>query len=114
MKEEKSTLDTILTTAGQIIGLFILWFIIGAAWNGIHDWFCRNVSGKTPGERSGEMFGKIAFYSWVASIFVVFYLIGNSDEEVGSRLMMYYIKFNFYFAVITLFGLIYFFRNLTR
>lgn len=114
MKEEKSTLEAILDTLGQIIGVLLIWFIIGAAWNGIHDWFCKNVLSKTPGERSGEMFGKMAFYSWAISFIAVLYTIAKVDTEVGTQIMMYFIKFNLYFAIITLFGLIYFFKNLTR
>jgi len=114
MKQEKSTLEAILNTIGYILGAVIVWFIIGAAWNGIHDWFCRNILGKTPGEHSGEMFGKMAFYSWVMSLVVVVVTVANVDEELGSKIMLQYMRFNFFFVMITLFGLIYFFRSLKR
>lgn len=114
MKEEKSSLEAILDTLGQIIGVLIIWFIIGAAWNGIHDWFCKSILGKVPGEKSGETFGKMAFYSWVMSFLVVLYAVANVDQDLSSKIIMYYLKFNFYFAIITIFGLIYFFRNLSK
>jgi hypothetical protein len=112
MKEEKSSFDTILTTLGQIIGLFIIWFVIGAAWNGIHDWFCRNLLGKVPGEESGEKFGKTVFFLWVLSIIGTFYIIGKVDHELGAEIVFLYLKLTFCFALITLFGLIYFFSSL--
>ena len=114
MKEEKSTLEAVLDTIGYILGAIIVWFIVGAAWNGIHDWFCRTILGRTPGEHSGEMFGKMAFYSWAMSLVVVLVAVANVDEELGAKILMKYMQFNFFFVMITLFGLIYFFRNLKR
>jgi len=114
MKEEKSTLEAILNTLGQIIGAIIIWFIVGAAWNGIHDWFSRSILGRVPSESSGERFGKMVFYGWVASFIILFYLLANVDQELGSSILIGYLRLTILFVIATLIGLVYFFRNLTR
>lgn len=114
MKEEKSALESILNTIGQIIGVIIIWFMVGAGWNGIHDWFNRSILRRVPGEDSGERFGKMVFYGWVASFILLFYLLANVDQELGGSIIIGYLRLTLLFIIITLIGLVYFFKNLNK
>lgn len=114
MKGEKSSIESFFNTIGQILGVIIVWFIIGAGWNGIHDWFCRSIQKKVPSEVSGEKFGKRVFWIWIGSILLVLYTAASVNSELGAQILLQAIKLNICFAIITFIGLIYFFRNLNR
>jgi hypothetical protein len=111
--ETKEVSHSFLKTIGQIIGLYILYFIIGAAWNGIYDRYQRN-RGRVPSEDSGEMFGVRAFFLWVCSIIGLIVLASYTEPVVYIKVLRIYTLLTLIFIGVTLSGLIYFFRNLRR
>lgn len=111
MKEEKSSIEVILNTVGQIIGAFIIWFVIGAGWNGWHDWFCKRVLKKVPSEKFGEKFGKGVFLFWIVGNILAIHIATVTQSPT---LLLTCIKVNIYFAIVTIIGLLYFFKNLKK
>lgn len=111
--ETKGALHSFLKTVGQIIGLYIIYFIVGAAWNGIYDRYQRN-RGRVPSEDLGERFGVRAFFFWVCSIIVLIVLASYTEPVVYIKVLRIYTLLTLIFIGVTLSGLIYFFKNLKR
>ena len=112
--QQRNSLQSILKGLGQLIGMFVVYFFIGAGWNGLYDMYCRSYKGMEPDQRKGERVGLIAFWSSIVITFLAVYFFSAASSEGAGIVLRVYFKALFIFFIVTLIGFVYFWKNLWK
>lgn len=108
MKEEKGFFHGVIQVVKYTLIAVAVWFIIGAGWNGIYEWYCREVQKKVPDNDTGESFGNKIFVYWLFSFIAESFIFAESNSPIVFKVIL---VINAIFFVITFIGLNYFFKK---
>ena len=108
MKEEKGFFYGVIQLVKYTLIAVAAWFIIGAGWNGIYEWYCREVEHTVPDNDTGERFGNKVFVYWLLSFILESFIFVDSTSPIVFKVIF---AINIIFFVITLMGLNYFFKK---
>lgn len=108
MQEEKGFFHGVIQLIKYTLIAVAVWFIIGAGWNGIYEWYCREVEKKVPDNGTGERFGNKVFVYWLLSFILESFIFAESTSPAVFQIIF---TINIIFFTITIMGLIYFFNK---
>lgn len=109
-----SLLDGLVTAFKYLIITLLVYFFIGAGWNGLSDWYAR-LTGRKPDDMVGERVGNRAFGIFCILITLQAITLGGIEVEGNFRsLSTLYLVFDSIFLVVTTLGFIYFWANMDR
>ena len=105
-------LDGIVETLKFLIITLIVYFIIGAGWNGLYDWYAR-LQGRKPDSQTGERVGKRAFGLFCIGLIIQVIILCNLKGDIDS-VILFFLGLDGLFLLISMIGFIYFWTTLDR
>lgn len=105
-------LDGLVETLKFLIITLIVYFIIGAGWNGLYDWYAR-LKGEKPDGQTGERIGKRAFGLFCIGLIIQVIIIANLQGDIDS-VILFFLGLDGIFLAVSMIGFIYFWATLDR